>query len=275
MQADRDDIWLVGHRKGEAPPTTADELALEAVAAAGWRPAETHRIGGWLLRANSGFTQRANSILPLRQPGMPLDEAIETARAWYAARDLPLIFQVPTESRRLLDAELGERGWDFSADVHVMTSVVEPGTGDQTTAEVTSSPDDAWYARCRDGAGAAPEARGLLTRHDRAGFASIRDAGDRVIAIGRGAIDEHADGSLWLGVFAVEVDSAHRRQGLARAIMAALHRWGAVHGARRAYLQVESTNEAAVRLYERLGYTVHHDYRYRHDPLAESAPGGC
>ena len=50
------------------PPSTADELALEAVAARGLRAAEQHRLGGWLLRANSGFTSRANSVLPLRSP---------------------------------------------------------------------------------------------------------------------------------------------------------------------------------------------------------------
>ena len=36
-----------------APPSTADELALEAVAAAGWQAEETERLGGWLLRAGS------------------------------------------------------------------------------------------------------------------------------------------------------------------------------------------------------------------------------
>ena len=38
-----------------AEPSTADELALEAVVAEGFRPAETEWLGGWLLRANGGF----------------------------------------------------------------------------------------------------------------------------------------------------------------------------------------------------------------------------
>jgi len=293
VQSPRDDVSLVAHRNSDdiglvaptnsaAPPTSAEELALEAVAANGWRPAETGRIGGWVLRANGGFTGRANSILPLRSPGLPLDEAIDAARAWYAARGLPLAFQVPTESRRLLDAELGERGWDFSTDVHVMTRPVD-GLGLDTGAgrptrppvSITTEPDEDWYARYRDGAGACPQARALLTRHDRAGFASIRDTEGRVIAIGRGTLDEDADGGRWLGVFAVEVEPARRRRGLARAIMAALHEWGAAQGAARAYLQVEATNDAAVRLYEQLGYGVHHDYRYRRDPDDEGAISGC
>ena len=85
-----------------APPSTADELALEAVAAAGWQPAETGSVGGWLLRAAAGFTARANSVLPLRAPGLPLDEALEAAGTWYAERGLPLLIQVPAEARRLI-----------------------------------------------------------------------------------------------------------------------------------------------------------------------------
>ena len=279
MHSPRDDTWSVAYRHREAPPTTAEELALEAVAANGWRPAQSHRIGGWLLRASGGHTQRANSILPLRPPGLPLDEAITAARSWYAERGLPVIFQVPTESRRLLDAELGERGWDFSPDVHVMTApAAEPGerrAPAETAVTIAPAPDEGWYARYRNGAGASPDARSLLTRHDRAGFAAVRDAAGSVIAIGRGALDEGPDGVLWLGIFAVEVDPAHRRLGLALAITAALHRWGATQGARQAYLQVETTNDAAVGLYERLGYVVHHDYRYRRDPAADGATGGC
>jgi ribosomal protein S18 acetylase RimI-like enzyme len=50
--------------------------------------------------------------------------------------------------------------------------------------------------------------------------------------------------------------------------MAALSDWGATQGAVRGYLQVGVDNVAAVRLYEKLGYWVHHDYRYRTEPAA-------
>jgi ribosomal protein S18 acetylase RimI-like enzyme len=249
----------------QAPPSTADELALEATAAAGWRPAETAELGGWILRANGGFTGRANSVLPLRAPGRPLDEALRTASAWYAERGLPLRLLVPTEARRLLDAELAERGWPAEREVHVMAARLDrlrPDAPSGTDVSVTAQPDEAWFARYRDGAGADPQARALLLRHDAAGFATIRD-GDAVVAIGRGTIDGE-----WLGVTAVEVDPALRRTGLARAITAALIAWAAERGAVRSYLQVSADNDAAVRLYERLGYWVHHDYRYRTEPAS-------
>jgi Acetyltransferases len=243
------------------PPSTADELALERVVAAGWRAAETAELGGWVLRAASGFTGRANSVLPLGRPAMPLDEALDAARSWYAERRLPLRLQVPTEARRLLDAELRERGWPASTPVHVMAARLDMLTGLNDGVEIATAPDEAWLRRFRDGRGGEPAARALLTRHDRVAFAAVRDRDGRALAIGRGTVDDS-----WLGVTAVEVDPEHRRRGLATAIMRALAAWGNQAGGRRTHLEVSADNTAAVRLYERLGYWVHHDYHYRTHP---------
>jgi GNAT superfamily N-acetyltransferase len=256
-----------------APPSTADELALEAVAARGWRAAETSQLGGWLLRADGGFTNRANSVLPLRTPGVPIGEALATARGWYAARGLPLRIHVPTGARRLLDADLGERGWPAGYPVHVMTARLDTMTEvapveslPDVEVTIAERPDDAWLARFRDGAVPIERARALLSRHDRVGFATIRD-GAATVAIGRGCVDE-----AWLGISAVEVDPAFRRRGLARAVLRALWAWGRDRGATRSYLQVGADNGAAAALYAHAGYWVHHDYRYRTEPEAADAP---
>lgn len=239
------------------PASTAEELALEEVSAKGWRPAETEQLGGWTLRADHEFTMRANSVHAVRQPGLPLDEALDYARAWYSARGLPLRINLPTEGRRLLDAALGERGFDPSPDNHIMAARLDMLSGDPGATTLTSTPDEDWFGNYRGGLGAVPAARALLLRHDAVAFASIRRDGE-LVAIGRGTVD---DG--WLGITAVDVVSGMRRQGLAGAIMAALWDWGRELGADRSYLHVQNTNEAAVALYERLGYWVHHDYRTR------------
>jgi GNAT superfamily N-acetyltransferase len=243
------------------PASTRDELALDLVAARGLRPADTETLGGWLLRADHGFTRRANSALPLRSLGAPLDDTLARAHEWYAARGLPLRIQVPLEARRLLDADLGERGWDFEAHsaVYVRRLDTVPGPA-AAPVSVADQPSDDWLARYRGGQGLLPHARALLTRHDEAGFAELRLDG-QVVAVGRGAVD---DG--WLGVMAVEVEASYRRQGLARAVMAALQQWGRDRGAARSYLQVEVANESAIALYESLGYWRHHEYHYRTEP---------
>jgi ribosomal protein S18 acetylase RimI-like enzyme len=64
----------------------------------------------------------------------------------------------------------------------------------------------------------------------------------------------------------VETRPAARRRGLARQIVQSLVAHGAAQGARHAYLQVSSANEPARALYDRLGLSVHHVYRYRVAP---------
>jgi N-acetylglutamate synthase len=248
-----------------ALPSTADELGLEAVAAAGLRPAETAELGGWLLRADAGFTRRANSVLPLRPPGRPLDEALERAHEWYARRGLPLVIQVPIEARRLLDADLGERGWLAEARTSVLAARLDavraaPGPADRPPVTIAAAADDGWLALYRGGQAVAATGRALLARHDDVVFASVRESG-RTVAVGRGTVDQG-----WLGVLAVEVDPAHRRRGLASATMAALREWGRSRGARRTYLSVEAQNSSALALYAKLGYWAHHDYHYRRAP---------
>jgi GNAT superfamily N-acetyltransferase len=251
------------------PPSTAEQLALETVIARGWSAAETEELDGWLLRADHGFTKRANSVLPLRQMRLPLDEALARATDWYAARELPLLFQVPTDARRLLDAALGERGWPAEALVHVLAQRLDgPPPNPGHPVELDPEPDDAWLTLFRNGAARNPTGRALLTRHREVCFASARRDG-QTVAIGRGTVD---DG--WLGLTAMAVDPAHRRQGLARAVTGALWAWGAGRGATHSHLEVEDVNDAAAQLYARLGYWRHHDYHYRrpNDPAAGDAP---
>lgn len=247
-------------------PSTRDELALEEIAARGWQPEQTERLGGWLLRAAGGFTGRANSVLPLGSPGVPLDEAIVTARAWYAERGLPLLIAVPTEARRLLDATLAEEGWAADPLVHVMVRRLDaPGLPRPShSVHLNELPDDEWLALYREGA-ATPHGRALLCRHERVRFAEIRD-GDTLLAIGRGVVD---DG--WLGISAVHVHDIARRGGLGTAITAALADWAVARGATHAYLQVTAENAPAVALYESLGFWLHHDYHYRRDPHGRPA----
>jgi ribosomal protein S18 acetylase RimI-like enzyme len=243
------------------PPSTRDELDLQAAIAQGWRPAESEQLGGWTLRASGGFSGRANSVLPLGAPGLAMDAALEYVTRWYAARGLPAKFQLAVEARRLLDADLGERGWIASEDVHVLTQrLPQSATRERHAVTVTAEPDDDWFGMYRAGAGAGTDARGVLLRHDCVGFAELRD-GAELAAIGRGTVD-----GQWLGVSAVEVIPGARRRGYATAIMTALTAWGAEHGAVRAHLEVSSSNAPAGALYRALGYRPHHDYRYRTAP---------
>ncbi len=79
----------------------------------------------------------------------------------------------------------------------------------------------------------------------------------------------------WVGFRGIEVDPAHRRQGLARVVMAALLEWGAELGATTAYLQVLGHNEPALALYGSMGFATHHAYAYLTPPTGGFEPAWC
>jgi ribosomal protein S18 acetylase RimI-like enzyme len=96
-------------------------------------------------------------------------------------------------------------------------------------------------------------------------FATVRDGG-AVVAIARAVLD-----AGWAGVTAVEVAPSHRRRGLAVAVMRALCEWARAGSASRMWLQVAEENTAALGLYRRLGFGLHHRYQYMLGPAGAAA----
>ena len=264
---------------------------LEEAAAGGWRaPEETRMKGdwrrqgrwvgseGWLLRAADGFTGRANSALASGDPGMPLDDAVAEVCRWYTVRGLPALvsvaYPIGGPHGEPLDGFLAGRGWLVrSGAATVMTAAsaaVADATADAATAvgvDLDAEPDEPWLARYRfRGRPLPPIARRLLLSAPWQRFASVRDA-DRTIAVGRVAV---ADG--WAGLTAVQVDPAHRRRGLGRAVTGALAAAAADFGVANLYLQVEDENCAARTLYRQAGFADHHGYHYRVAPDSPGSP---
>lgn len=67
----------------------------------------------------------------------------------------------------------------------------------------------------------------------------------------------------WMGVFGMATLPRARGRGVAGAVLAALSEWAADHRIERAYLQVECANAAALRLYERAGFTELRRFHFR------------
>lgn len=249
------------------PASHREIIALERVAAAGWPAPDTGRLGDWLLRAADGWTNRANSVLPLGEPGLPLPDALERVHAWYAERGLAPRFAVPLPARRRLDQALTDRGWPPTHAVLVQTArlaavrTVLAGRPDLPPVRITGRPGDDWLAVASDRKGGLPDvAVRVLTGPPTVGFASVYD-GDTLVAVGRGVV---TDG--WLGLSLVEVAATARRRGLARHVVAGLVDWAVRHHAERGYLQVEEDNRAALSLYAGLGFATHHRYVNRTAP---------
>lgn len=252
------------------PAASYEELS--RVAARAWRPVESERLGDWELRAASGFTRRANSVLPLGDPGLPLDEALTYVRGWYAARDLPAYIQTATGAegtQELLCAELEARGWAREVTAELWIGALAP-VGDREAPGVVLSreADAAWLGRYQR-KGVSEVALKVLGSGPSVWFATVPGAGGAApAAIGRCVVD-----GRWAGFAAVEVDPAYRRQGLATTVMAALARRALDEGASAGWLQVEADNAGARALYERMGFGAHHAYHHYRGPQTSEASG--
>ncbi|MGC0329703.1 ribosomal protein S18 acetylase RimI-like enzyme [Streptomyces sp. SAI-170] len=253
-------------RKG--PAATYEELA--HISARAWRPLESERLGEWELRAASGFTRRANSVLPLGDPGLPLDDALTAVRRWYGERGLPAYLQTATGAagtQELLCAELAERGWVREVTAELWIGALAPVADLREPGGVTLSrtADAAWLARYQR-KGLSEVALRVLGSGPSVWFASVPGEGGAPAAIGRLVVD-----GRWAGFAAVEVAPERRREGLATAVMAALARQALDEGASAAWLQVETDNTAARALYGRTGFAAHHAYHHYREPGTSGA----
>ena len=253
-------------RGGPAPRRTSAE-DLERAALPGW-VALSEPLGEWTLRAGGGFTGRANSVLAVGDPGVPLPEAAQRAVAYAGAHGIPPWAQVIVGSG--VDSGLLSLGW---RPAYVVTDVLAARLTTllgwdlpDPRVIVSERLDRAWvdaYGASRPNDADPRLLRMILDGHPPRAFASVLDPGepDHLVAIARGHVSR-----AWLGIAAAWTDPACRRRGLATAMMRALGHWAARQGARHVYLQVAQENAAAHEAYGRLGFVFHHSYRYLEAP---------
>ena len=230
---------------------------------------------GWMLRAGGGYTGRANSALPLGDPGMPDDEAVERVVAWYRERDLVPLVQVPLPthldwSQDPFAAGLMDAGWRrltptlvmTGRSEHLVSATVGPGAPTVADARVEVTREDGltdeWLAVASPVALARAEAaRAVLSAPRDQAFLIARDPDGTAVGVARVALD-----AGWAGLYGVHVVPGRRRRGIGVALTAAAGRIALERGVVLSYLQVEEPNTGAVALYERAGLTTHHRYAY-------------
>jgi N-acetylglutamate synthase len=257
---------VAGKRVPPRPARYSEIDALERTADRCW-PAPVHeRLGDWYLRAAQGWTNRANSALPLGNAGLPMAEALQATRAWYAGHGLTPRITVPLPLRRDVAEALTAAGWYAQPRVLVQTAPLDAVGPARSEVELRERPSDEFLSLVAARKQSLPPAamHVLMGTPEvrfahRYGSANGRSASSRaegaLVGIARGAV---ADGFLHLSV--VEVVESARRAGVAGDVSRALGEWGRSAGAVRAVLQVEERNSGAVALYRGLGFTTHHTY---------------
>lgn len=245
---------------------------LEALMEAAWPAAEREESGGWVLRAASGVTQRANSVWP-REPGVDAHAqpaALRQARLWYRNRRLPLIFQVFEDPRYApLNAVLDAEG--FTRQSETLVLVREGGTDSPAAdpgVEISAGPSAEWLQLwwSVDGRGddtALAVARGILERCPSL-YALVRDDDGVPAAVGRLAVPPNGGGGRG-GLYCMATRPDARRRGYATRILRALLQEGEGRGLGSYWLLVMASNAGARELYARAGFQAAGRYLYRQE----------
>lgn len=237
-----------------------DAATLDRLADRGWPALEREPLGAWTLRASSGVTNRANSVLtagPVTDPGA----AVDAAERWYAARSLPAVFQVSPASPSGLGALLAARGYREHSETDVLvTERAELPSVDAHGIRIDHEPAEAWIDTwwSVDGRGGEAE-RAVAARILTGGSALYASAGD---PSSPDAVARLALVGEWGGLYAVATRPEARRRGLACALAAALAAAAGTRGVERLWLQVLAENAPAHALYASLGFRPASWYSY-------------
>jgi ribosomal protein S18 acetylase RimI-like enzyme len=235
-------------------------VVLDDLMRAGWPAIEEVEVGGWVARFSGGVTQRANSVMPLGTPA-DLDAALHRVEGLYAARGLPVVFQLgPSAQPAGLDRVLAERGYEFGSPTSIQTADVGE-VAPRPAVSIVESPSDEWldlWWRV-DGRGdrSALDIAAKILCGGPALYATVRDAAG-VVAVGRLALVGE-----WGGVYCMAVRADARRRGHGAAVLSGLLRAGRSRGVTRAWLHVRAENTAAHSLYRETGFTEASRYHYR------------
>lgn len=241
---------------------------IERLAFRAWPAGEVQECDGWCLRSTHGVTHRANSVWCGRAGHtFSLQEKIETAEAFYAARARPAIFQLcPTSQPPQLDDVLEQRGYtrgrDTAVQVAPLLDVLDRAAGPELALTLGNTCDERWLTIYGQLAGVERnelQRRGeIMRRIEPAAAYVVARSGDIPCAVGSAVCE---DG--WLGLFNMATAATYRRRGAARAVLHALAAWAQAGGATDIYLQVMRDNAPAWELYRRLGFRTLYGYYYR------------
>jgi N-acetylglutamate synthase len=271
-------------RRG-APHRAIGITDLQRVSVPSWGAVEREQLGDWQLRASAGFTQRGNSVAPLGDPGLPLDDAVVEVERWYAVRGLPAKFAVagpqgfdPADDA--VGALLLRRGYTVGSLTLTLTARTDAVAGaDPGGPTVHTAPElsDRWLEAYQRTRATVPDVtEQVLTGSPRQLFGHVLPGGGLSQQLGLRSADAAGTTPVavarlgiahgWAGLGAVWTDPAYRGRGLAAHLTARLAAQARAEGVHLVHLQVEHDNTTALRIYRRLGFEVHSSYAYLTSP---------
>ena len=249
-------------RAGTGAPLSLRIAELENLSSRTWPALKSQQLGNWIIRISDGVTYRANSVLvqgspPWGEPGVDIEQAISSVEKIYSDANLPAVFHCPLPLYQELKDYLMERGWKEKVGAAFLISDIESQADLTPLFQIKnvelfcdSKPSPEFLALHGD------EILETIMTSYPAHYISLRMDG-KIVATARLAILDS-----WSILTRLFVAQSHRRLGLAELLMQASTNISLDHGADKISLQLDQSNTAAQKLYEKLGFRAHHTYSF-------------
>jgi GNAT superfamily N-acetyltransferase len=251
-----------------------DEALLSRIEDAGLNasaPPQQRWLDGWLVRFSPGKAKRARCINAVATGCLPLDDKLRLAGQVFRDAGLPMVVRLTRFSQPPdLDSQLAARGFTTIDDTRVMVCPRLPSTAPGALPAGThwARLDAAGYAEAVGALrGSPPEQRQAHAERlahspvPYQGYVIRSDAEGAVLACGQFAREAEL-----VGLYDVFTREGERGRGLATKLCERLLCAAATESGSVAYLQVESSNHDARRIYTRLGFADAYAYHYRLAP---------
>jgi GNAT superfamily N-acetyltransferase len=238
----------------------ANPAALFAAFEATWPPLTREAFGPFTYRNGAGGGSRVSAAT---LEGAYTPETLAALEARFAADGRDALFQIRS-GEEAFDAELATRGYRMFDPVACLIAPLETFPASDPKSGYACWPPVAIQREIWAEGGIRPERLAVMERAPDPKCALLGRLGDTPAGSGFVAIHEGI-----AALHALETSAAHRRQGLARAMMALAADWARAQGANSLALQVTRANTGAQALYSSLGMQEAGQYHYRTKPLSE------
>lgn len=236
----------------------------EAAGFRAWPAASVQYDGTWVVRLTAGHpAKRLNSVNPL-DPGdvRDLEERISRASRRFQAYGRPPTFRLSPLSGPELSRYFDEHGWETLSESLVMHALLDEIPVGEVMSQIPLKDIGRFVDAAMDVHAMDPSRRPGLTEiidsiKPEAGLFILEENGEPLAT----AICVH-DGDL-AGLFEVATGPRVRGKGHGRRVILSALKWARLRGAKQAWLQVEVTNEPALKLYDAIGFKELYRYHYR------------